>query len=83
MGAPIMLRAQCNDISVLFPDKRGTKDFAHEHNTKAPEGAAAGAGAGGVLGGTSTTNLTSAEVTFESAVCRLANRAGSRSVSPW
>jgi hypothetical protein len=40
-----------NDISVLFPDKTGTKDFAHEHHTKAPEGAAAGAGAGGVLGG--------------------------------
>ena len=41
-----------NDISVLFPDKSGTKDFAHEHNTKAPEGAVAGAGTGGVLGGT-------------------------------
>ena len=40
-----------NDISVLFPDKTGTKDFAHEHHTKAPEGAATGAGAGGVLGG--------------------------------
>jgi len=40
-----------NDISVLFPDKHGTQDFAHEHHTKAPEGAAAGAGAGGVLGG--------------------------------
>lgn len=40
-----------NDISVLFPDTQGTKDFAHEKNTKAPEGAATGAGAGGVLGG--------------------------------
>jgi hypothetical protein len=40
-----------NDISVLFPDKQGTKDFAHEQNTKAPEGAAAGAGTGGVVGG--------------------------------
>src|SRR6476620_7223012 len=40
-----------NDISVLFPDKRGTKDFAHEQNTKAPEGAATGAGTGGLLGG--------------------------------
>ena len=40
------------DVSVLFPDKGGTKDFAHEHNTKAPEGAVAGASAGGVLGGT-------------------------------
>src|SRR5689334_16854740 len=41
-----------NDISVLLPDQSGTKDFAHEHNTKAPEGAVAGAGAGGALGGT-------------------------------
>lgn len=40
-----------NDISVLFPDKTGTRDFAHEHHTKAPEGAATGAGAGGLLGG--------------------------------
>src|SRR5690349_13285938 len=41
-----------NDISVLFPDRSGTKDFAHEHQTKAPEGAATGAGTGAVLGGT-------------------------------
>jgi len=40
-----------NDISVLFPDKGTTRDFAHEKNTKAPEGAVTGAGAGGVLGG--------------------------------
>jgi hypothetical protein len=40
------------DISVLFPENRGTKDFAHEKGTKAPEGAAAGAGTGGVIGGT-------------------------------
>ena len=40
-----------NDISVLFPDKSGTKDFAHEQNTKMPEGAATGAGTGGVIGG--------------------------------
>ena len=40
-----------NDISVLFPDKGGTKDFAHEQHTKAPEGAATGAGTGGILGG--------------------------------
>lgn len=41
-----------NDISALVPDKRGTRDFAHEQNTKAPEGAVAGASAGGALGGT-------------------------------
>lgn len=40
-----------NDISVLFPDKTTTKDFAHEKNTKAPEGAVAGASTGGVVGG--------------------------------
>ena len=40
-----------NDVSVLFPDKTGTKDFAHEQHTKAPEGAVAGAGTGGVLAG--------------------------------
>ncbi|HUD40801.1 MAG TPA: hypothetical protein VMR06_02270 [Dokdonella sp.] len=43
-----------NDISALLPDKRTTKDFAHEHNTKAPEGAvtggAAGLGVGAVVG---------------------------------
>ncbi len=41
-----------NDISVLVPDKAGTRDFAHEKNTKAPEGAVAGVGAGGAIGGT-------------------------------
>jgi hypothetical protein len=40
-----------NDISVLFPDKGTTRDFAHEKNTKAPEGAITGAGTGGVVGG--------------------------------
>jgi Protein of unknown function (DUF3341) len=39
------------DISVLFPEKAGSKDFAHHKGTKAPEGAAAGAGTGAVLGG--------------------------------
>jgi hypothetical protein len=38
------------DISVLFPENSGTKDFAHEKHTKAPEGAATG-GAAGVLAG--------------------------------
>jgi len=40
-----------DDISVLFPDQEGTRDFAHEQHTKAPEGASAGAGTGAVLGG--------------------------------
>jgi hypothetical protein len=40
------------DISVLFSGNRGTKDFAVEKNTKAPEGTATGATAGAVVGGT-------------------------------
>ena len=40
------------DISALLPENEGTKDFAHEKNTKAPEGAATGAGTGAVVGGT-------------------------------
>jgi hypothetical protein len=39
------------DVSVLFPDVEGTREFAHEKSTKAPEGAVLGASAGGVLGG--------------------------------
>ncbi|TVP45636.1 MAG: DUF3341 domain-containing protein [Gemmatimonadales bacterium] len=41
-----------DNISVLMPDKSGTKDFAHEHATKAPEGTTAGVGIGGLAGGT-------------------------------
>ena len=43
---------RAEDVSVLMPDNIGTKDFAHEKNTKAPEGTATGATAGGALGGT-------------------------------
>ncbi len=39
------------DISVLFPENAGTKDFAVKKDTKAPEGAATGAGTGAVIGG--------------------------------
>jgi len=41
-----------SDISVLLPDNQSTKEFAHEKNTKAPEGTATGVTAGGVVGGT-------------------------------
>src|ERR1700681_2005200 len=41
-----------DDISVLLPDNQGSKDFAHEKNTKAPEGTTTGVTAGGVIGGT-------------------------------
>jgi hypothetical protein len=40
-----------SDVSALLPDNVGTKDFAHEKKSKAPEGTAAGAATGGVLGG--------------------------------
>lgn len=39
------------DISVLFPENVGSKDFAHVKGTKAPEGASTGAGTGAVVGG--------------------------------
>src|SRR5262252_3753150 len=39
-------------ISVLLPENVGTKDFAAEKNTKAPEGATTGGIAGGTIGGT-------------------------------
>ena len=41
-----------DDISVLLPDNQGTKDFAHDKSTKAPEGTTAGVTTGGVIGGT-------------------------------
>ena len=41
-----------NDISVLMPDAQSSKDFAHEKNTKTPEGTTTGVAAGGTIGGT-------------------------------
>ena len=40
-----------NDISVLMPDSQSSKEFAHEKNTKAPEGTTTGVTTGGVVGG--------------------------------
>jgi hypothetical protein len=40
-----------SDISALFPENSGTRDFATEKHTKAPEGATTGAGTGALLGG--------------------------------
>ncbi len=40
-----------SDISVLAPDRSGTRDFGHLNTTKSPEGAVAGAGTGALLGG--------------------------------
>lgn len=42
---------RATDISVFVPDNVGSKDFAHEKHSKAPEGAVAGGATGGVLGG--------------------------------
>jgi hypothetical protein len=39
-------------ISVLLPDSGSTREFAHEKDTKAPEGTTAGVTTGGVVGGT-------------------------------
>jgi hypothetical protein len=41
-----------DDVSVLAPDQRTTKEFATEKNTKAPEGTTTGATTGGAIGGT-------------------------------
>jgi len=41
-----------HDVSVLFPERQSTKEFAIEHNTKAPEAAVVGASTGTVIGGT-------------------------------
>jgi hypothetical protein len=38
-------------VSFLLPDTHAATEFAHEHNTKAPEGAIAGVAGGGLLGG--------------------------------
>jgi hypothetical protein len=38
------------DISILLPENLGSKDFAHEKHSKAPEGAVAGGGSGAVIG---------------------------------
>jgi len=40
------------DVSVLMADNQGSKDFAHEKQTKAPEGTTTGVAAGGAIGGT-------------------------------
>ena len=40
------------DVSVLMADTQGSKDFAHEKQTKAPEGTTTGVAAGGTIGGT-------------------------------
>jgi hypothetical protein len=43
---------QQSDVSVLLPENLGNREIATQKNTKAPEGATAGAGSGAVIGGT-------------------------------
>jgi hypothetical protein len=52
VDALVLDRFRNDDISVLMPDSSTTKDFAHEKNTKAPEGTTTGVAAGGTIGGT-------------------------------
>ncbi len=52
VDALVQARFSNNDISVLLPDNQSSKDFAHEKNTKAPEGTTTGVAAGGTIGGT-------------------------------
>ena len=51
MGALRLGGFRNTDISVLFPENQGSKDFAVEKDTKAPEGAVAGGGSGALVGG--------------------------------
>ena len=41
-----------DDVSVLMADQKGSRDFAAEKNTKAPEGTTTGVTVGGAVGGT-------------------------------
>lgn len=52
VDALVAARFSNADVSVLAPDQKGTRDFAHEKHTKAPEGATTGAATGGAIGGT-------------------------------
>jgi hypothetical protein len=48
----VSARFSSADVSVLMADNQGAKDFAHEKQTKAPEGTTTGVAAGGAIGGT-------------------------------
>jgi len=52
VDALVSARFSNNDVSVLMADKQGSRDFAHEKQTKAPEGTTTGVAAGGAVGGT-------------------------------
>ena len=52
VDALVNARFANDDVSVLMADQQGSKDFAHEKQTKAPEGTTTGVAAGGTIGGT-------------------------------
>lgn len=52
VDALVSSRFTSSDVSVLMSDSGGSKDFAAEKNTKAPEGTTTGVAAGGAIGGT-------------------------------
>ena len=52
VDALVLERFSNADVSVLLPDSQGSRDFAHEKNTKAPEGTTTGVATGGTIGGT-------------------------------
>jgi hypothetical protein len=54
MGVDRLLAAGYSneDVSVLMADSYASREFAHEKNTKAPEGTATGVTVGGLIGGT-------------------------------
>lgn len=52
VDALVVAGFKSDDVSVLAPDQRTTKQLAAEKNTKAPEGTTTGVVAGGAIGGT-------------------------------
>src|SRR5512133_3881821 len=52
VDALVGARFSNTDVSVLMADKQSSKDFAHEKQTKMPEGTTTGVAAGGTIGGT-------------------------------
>jgi len=52
VDALVSARFSNADVSVLMADNQSSKDFAHEKQTKAPEGTTTGVAAGGTIGGT-------------------------------
>ena len=62
------------DISVLFPENEGTKDFAVEKQTKAPEGTTTGATSGAAIRTPRRTTATGSTSSKSSAGLRWVSR---------